>query len=405
MKVALYYPWIYLTSGAERVILELTGRSRHEWTLFTSHYEPQNTFPGFAGRTVVQTGDISVSRSIGTVLKSAWKVLNLRLPLEDFDVLLVVCEGIGDFVLFRNSSCPALCVCLTPLRLVFDPEYQLRALQGRPLRQRLAIRVGAWSFYLLDRLAWKRYARVFCISEEVKKRVISGKLTGSAKLEVSYVGLGFEPPAPSGRFERFFFLPGRIMWTKNIQLGINAFREFREQNPEFRDFRLVVAGIVDQKSQTYYADMRALAEVAGNVEFWVFPSDAELSDLYSRCYGVLFTAFNEDWGIVPLESMAFGKPAICVNRGGPRESVQDNVDGFLEPPEVKRFAIRMAELAGNPARAAEMGRAGHVNVRRFNWNAFTKRIDDEIDLCVSARARSEPSLGTRQSCARSPIGS
>jgi hypothetical protein len=43
MKVALYYPWVYLTSGAERTILELTGRSRHEWTIFTNRFEPENT--------------------------------------------------------------------------------------------------------------------------------------------------------------------------------------------------------------------------------------------------------------------------------------------------------------------------------------------------------------------------
>jgi len=395
MRVALYYPWIYLTSGAERVILELSGRSRHEWTLFTSHFEPQNTFPGFAGRTVVPIGNISVSRSVGAVLKSAWKVLNLRLPLEDFDALVVVCEGIGDFLLFRNSSLPAISVCLTPLRLAFDQEYRTRALESRSRLERLAIGIGSWAFCLVDRLAWKRYTRVFCISEEVKKRATSGKLAGSEKLEVAYVGLGFEPRTPSDCFERFFFLPGRIMWTKNIQLGIHAFRKFREHNPAFRDFRLVVAGIVDKKSETYYAEIRALAEATGNVEFSVFPSDAELSSFYARCYGVLFTAFNEDWGIVPLEGMAFGKPVICVDRGGPRESVKHGTDGFLEPPEAERFALRMAELAGNPARAAEMGRAGHLNVQRFSWGTFVNRIDDEIDSCTCARKKSDPILDAR----------
>ena len=47
MRVALYYPWIYLTSGAERIILELSGRSRHSWTLFTSHFAPEQTFQVF----------------------------------------------------------------------------------------------------------------------------------------------------------------------------------------------------------------------------------------------------------------------------------------------------------------------------------------------------------------------
>ena len=46
MKVALYYPWVYLTSGAERTILELTAHSRHQWTIFTNRFDPDGTFPG-----------------------------------------------------------------------------------------------------------------------------------------------------------------------------------------------------------------------------------------------------------------------------------------------------------------------------------------------------------------------
>ena len=381
MRVALYYPWIYLTSGAERVILELSGRSRHDWTIFTSHYEPQHTFPGLAARRIVSSGDISVSRNIGSVLRASWKVLNLKLPLENVDALVVVCEGIGDLVLFRNSSVPAFCICLTPLRLAFDPAYRRRVTEARMPMERVAIRAGTSAFTLLDRFAWRSYKRIFCISQEVKNRVLSGNLATPEKLEVAHVGLGFEPEAPSDVFEPFFLVPGRIMWTKNLDLAINAFGEFRRQNMAFGDFRMVIAGIVDKKSENYFADLRRHAESIGNVEFKVFPSDAELADLYSRCYGVLFTAFNEDWGIVPLESLAFGKPVICVDSGGPRESVRHGVDGFLEPAEPRRFSARMAELAMDPGRAASMGRAGHMNVKRFSWMSFTKRIDDAIDVC------------------------
>src|SRR5207302_9764635 len=67
MRVGLYYPWIYLTSGAERVILELSGRSRHQWTLLTSHFAPEQTFPGFADRKVVELDRVPVDRSIGAV--------------------------------------------------------------------------------------------------------------------------------------------------------------------------------------------------------------------------------------------------------------------------------------------------------------------------------------------------
>ncbi len=387
MRVALYYPWIYLTSGAERVILELSGRSRHEWTLFTSHFAPKQTFPGFSNRRVVEVGRVPVDRSIGAVARAAGRLLRLRLPVEDYDALVVVCEGLGDLVVFRNHAKPALCVCLTPLRLVFDPEYRMRAFHGKGLAARLAIRLGSKFFQALDRRAWRRYRRVFCISGEALRRAAAGGLAAEQDLEVLHVGLGVDSPAPSSRFDRFFLIPGRIMWTKNIELGIEAFRKFRETSADARDFRLVIAGIVDKKSEPYLEGLRrAAADLP--VEFRIFPSDEELAELYRSCYGVLFTAFNEDWGIVPLEAMAFGKPVIAVNAGGPRETVVPGV-GFLEEPDPHAFASRMAELAKDPEAALRMGRRGHEHSRRYSWETFTARIDaalDELGAHPSARA-------------------
>ena len=47
MRVALYYPWLYLKSGVERTLLELVTRSRHDWTFITNHYHRDQTYPEF----------------------------------------------------------------------------------------------------------------------------------------------------------------------------------------------------------------------------------------------------------------------------------------------------------------------------------------------------------------------
>ena len=383
MKVALYYPWLYLTSGAERTILELTGRSRHQWTIFTNRFEPDNTFPGLARRNVVELGKVPVKRTFLSALKGALRILTQPIPLREFDALVIVCEGFGDLVLFRNRRTPALCVCLTPLRLAFDPVYRERCLEKRKGWERLSIRAGTSLFRVVDRWAWKRYRQVIAISTEAKNRAVAGRLAPKDAIEVVHPGLGFEPTEPSLRFEQFFLLPGRIMWTKNIELGIEAFLRFRTEYREGRQFRLVIAGIVDRKSEPYLAKLRSLAERAeGSVEFRLHPSDAELAGLYGSCYATLFTAFNEDWGIVPLESMAFGKPTIAVNRGGPKESVVNEVTGFLVEPAANDFAARMAQLAGDPALCARMGESGHEHAKKYSWGTFTDHIDGVIDALI-----------------------
>lgn len=389
MRIALYYPWIYLTSGAERTILELSGRSRHTWTLFTSHFAPEQTFPGFADRNVVDLGGMSVERKMGSVSAAGLRALTLDLPLRDYDALVVVCEGIGDLILFRNSSVPAFCICLTPLRLAFDNAYRDHAVVPQPWLKRTIIRAGAAAFRILDRQAWKRYRKIFFISEEARRRAVAGRLPQAESAEVLHVGLGFEPPAPSDRFDRYFLIPGRIMWTKNIELGIAAFRLFRESNPEFADFRLVIAGIVDRKSESYFKVLKQKADGDANIEFINFPSDEELAQLYRNAYTILFTPFNEDWGIVPLEAMAFGKPVVAVNRGGPQESIQHGIQGFLEEPAPSAFSARMAQLASDPALVRRMGRSGHQHSRLFSWERFTQRIDDEIEALTKTEGASQ----------------
>jgi len=378
-RVALYYPWIYLTGGAERTILELTTRSRHDWTLFTNHYEPSATFPGLTERPIVALKDVSVDRSMGMVARSAWSIMRQRLPIDGYDALVVVCEGLGDLALFRSPVRPAFCICLTPLRAAFDPEYHRRAFQQRGAAARLLLKGGLSLFRAIDRRAWRSYDRVFCISQETRRRVLDGQLAPAGAIELLHVGLGIQGHAPSDVFDPFFLLPGRIMWTKNIELAIAAFDTFRSFQMPGRSFRLVIAGIVDRKSQPYLAYLRGLAAHIPRVEFRIAPHDDELRDLYRTCYAVLFPAFNEDWGIVPIEGMSFGKPVIATNRGGPCEFVRAGIDGFLEKPESSAFALRMAELARSPSIARAMGQAAFGTSRQFSWDTFAARIDQAIE--------------------------
>ncbi len=405
MKVALYYPWIYLTSGAERILLELSGRSRHEWTLFTNHYAPDSTFPGLRSRRIVELDRISVKRSIGATFWNAFRIARQRLPLAGYDALVIVCEGLGDFAVFRNQLQPILNICLTPLRIAFDPVYLDRYERSHNFLHRFLVRSGASAFGLVMRNAWKRYDRVFCISQECLSRVRAGRLGKASNQEVLHAGIGFAPSAPSERFERFFLVAGRIMWTKNIELAIGAFHAFVRSSGQFADFQLVIAGIVDEKSRPYLAKLEGLADCDPRIQFRIFPSDEELAKLYGECYGVLFTPFNVDCGIVPIEAMAFGKPVIAVNRGGPRETIVQGVTGFLEDPEEEAFALRMGQLANDPDLARRMGRAGHLHSQRFSWGAFIARIDREIDILATGQPVEPQPSETTMACGSAEVRS
>lgn len=384
MRIALYHPWIYLKSGLERTILEIARRSRHRLEVFTSHYDAEGTYPELKDLGIRETARVSVRRNYGAVLAASLRVARTRLDLTGVDALVVCCDGLGSFVTLRNARVPVVNLCFTPLRAVYDPEYRRRHLSRQGARRLLALGAErAW--VAVDRLLWRRYQSVVCISEAVRDRAAAGGLRRREDMLVLYPGVDGARIQASDRFEPFFFLPGRIMWTKNIELGIAAFQAFRRGAG--RDWRLVVAGMVDEKSRPYIARLRAMAGDDGAVEFHIAPTDEQLWGWYDRCAAVLFTAFNEDLGLTPMEAMARGKPVIAVNRGGPREVVEDGVTGWLVEAEPERFREAMARLVSDPARQRAMGRAGLERVKRFTWERFVSDLDDVLEATVARGKR------------------
>ena len=71
-------------------------------------------------------------------------------------------------------------------------------------------------------------------------------------------------------------------------------------------------------------------------------TDDQLAYLYQHCQALIFF-HEEDFGIVPVEAMAAGKPVIALNRGGAAETVVDGVTGILvndDSPEALEQAVR-----------------------------------------------------------------
>jgi len=178
--------------------------------------------------------------------------------------------------------------------------------------------------------------------------------------------------------EPYFLCAGRIKWTKNVELAVRAFVEFRRASRARRGWRLVVAGGLDAGSREYLAQLREMS--AGEpVSYHQDPSDDELAELYARSYAVVFPSLNEDWGIVPLEAMAHGKPVLAVNSGGPTESVVHGETGFLLEPSAETFAERMLWLAEHPDAVHRMGAMARSRATLFSWDAFVRRLDDYVE--------------------------
>ena len=383
MKLALYHPWVYLRGGIERLLLELVEHSRHDWTIYTHHYEPESTFDGFRDVDVRELSPrVEVRRSLKPLAHAARTIARTDLPADGSRALLVSSEGLGDFVVNR-ARVPVAAYCHTPLKIYHDPAARA-CVKRNGGKQRAALNVLGPAFNALDRRMWRRYRHVFCNSNETLERCLRAGLRPSGEMDVLYPAVdGALFYDDGGEREPFLLAAGRIMWQKNLELAIETVRRLAERR---RPMKLVIAGTVDEKSRAYYEHLRWLARDL-DVEFRVGPSDAELAHLYRRCQALLFTPWNEDFGIVSLEAMSSGAPVLAVDSGGPRETVIPWRTGWLLPNDASAFADAVEEMRAQPAWVAVMRRQARERAQQFAWRNFASTIDDVMGELATERAR------------------
>ena len=108
----------------------------------------------------------------------------------------------------------------------------------------------------------------------------------------------------------------------------------------------------------------------GNCQFLGRLSDADIRDLYRRAAVVILPG-EEDFGIVPLEAQACGRPVVALGLGGARETVVNGETGFLvDEPSAAAFADAIGRAATLPVR-----HGGHSASRRTVRPRAVRRRD------------------------------
>ncbi|MEM5808888.1 MAG: glycosyltransferase, partial [Candidatus Aenigmatarchaeota archaeon] len=100
-------------------------------------------------------------------------------------------------------------------------------------------------------------------------------------------------------------------------------------------------------------------------------SKKELLDLYSRCLATIYIPKDEDFGFIPVESMASGKPCIGANEGGLKETIIHGKTGFLINPTVNNLIKTIKHLT--PEKAEKMKKDCIKRAKEFDISVFYKK--------------------------------
>jgi glycosyltransferase involved in cell wall biosynthesis len=166
-------------------------------------------------------------------------------------------------------------------------------------------------------------------------------------------------PAPINDVEDFYLWAGELAPYKRPDIAIEAFRRL--------DLPLVVIGGPEKTR------LRLAATASKNVTFLGKTDFATLKWHMARCRALIFPG-EEDFGLVPVEVMASGRPVIAYGRGGALDTVVHHETGWLfEQQSVEGLvsAVREAEAAGSTA--FDPNRLV-IHAAQFNESRFREKI-------------------------------
>jgi glycosyltransferase involved in cell wall biosynthesis len=351
MKSALIHYWLVHRRGGEKV-LDAIASLLPEADLLAHVVDPALLTGPLADRRVRTTfiDKLPLARR-----RYAMYLPLMPLALEMMDVsqydLIVSSEAGPAKWIIPNPDAQHVCYCHSPLRYIWDQKDIYLSRFPGPMR--LLAEAYASKLRQSDYLSSVRVDAFVANSNFVARRIWKFYRRDA---EVVHPPVDVDSFVTGAVADDYYLLAGEIRAYKGAAAAVRACAELGR--------RLVIVG---------GGDFSDLKKIAGPLtEFRGRVSDGEFKAVLSRCRALLFPGV-EDFGIVPVEAMASGRPVIALNKGGALDTVLHGETGILyddNTVEGLKSAIRAFEAEENGFRTS----ACIEQAARFRPEVFSREF-------------------------------
>ncbi len=330
MRVALIHDWLTGLRGGEKV-LEALCELYPDATLFTMVHIPDSTSQIIESHPI-RTAFTQKFPAVKSLYRwylpiYPWAVESL--DLDGYDLVVSSSHCVAKGVITPPDSMH-ICYCHTPMRYVWDRfgDYFGNGVKARLVYGPIAHYLRKW-----DVASAARVDHFIANSKHVAGRI---QTYYRRQAEVIYPPVDTDVYVPTDEEpEDYYLIVSALVPYKRLELAIDAFNKRSEP--------LLIVGTGPQEA-------KLKARAGRNIRFLGGLSQRELRPLYQRCQAALLPGV-EDFGIVPVEAQACGRPVVAFAEGGALESVRDGETGVFfseSSPEALSDAIdRVSSLRFN----------------------------------------------------------
>ena len=353
-KIAIVYDWLTNMGGAEQIII-LFHELYKDAPIYTTFYTPEkldDKLKNIDVRTSFLQGKKPVydHKKYFPLMPLAFSLFNMK----EYDVILSSTTSCAKGVKKRKDAVH-ICYINTPMRYAYEFKHEYT--KDMNLIKKVLFNILMFFIRRWDQKNTKRVDYFISNSTEVQRRV---------KNTYNRDSVVINPPVRTKLFDitdvdgDYYFVVSRLVGYKRFDLAVKACTELNR--------KLIVIGDGPERKK--------LEAMAGDtVTFLGRQPDDVLKKYMQECKALLFPGL-EDFGIVPVEAQACGRPVICYGKGGVLDSVIDGETGvYFEEQSVeslKNAILKFEKMKFDKEKIRK-------NALKFDEEEFKKKISEYVD--------------------------
>jgi len=321
-RVALIHYWLVGMRGGERVLERMIRLFPHA-DIFTHVYNPDAVSALIRERPVKTTFINRLPRAT-RLYQSYLPLMPMALEgldLRGYDLVISSESGPAKGVIAPPD---ALHICYThsPMRYLWDQYHLYRDSAG--WLARMAMPTQFLGLRQWDVTSAARVDSFVANSRFIQQRI---RRAWGRSSTIVHPPVAVDAFAPRRDVNNEFLWVGQLVAYKRPDLAVDAFTRLG------LPLTMVGSGAMEKE----------LKRRAGpNIRFIPRLDFAGLQQAYASYRALIFTA-EEDFGIVPVEANASGRPVIAYGRGGARDSIVENVTGLFFPEQTPESLMTAVE--------------------------------------------------------------